>query len=299
MNNKIKKSAGSITFDIFNYVFLFLLSVIMVYPLLNVVAVSFSSADAITAGKVSWLPIDFNIHGYEVMLRNSEIFVAYKNTIIYTVLGTLIALLVCSLVAYTLAVRDFVFRKLYTGMLVFTMFFNAGLIPNFLNIKNLGLLDSIWAIILPSCVSAYNVFVFRTFFSGVSNELREAAQIDGANEFLIWQKIFVPLSKAVFATIALFEAVNRWNAWFDALLYLNDTTKFPLQMILRKIVILDEVRGGSYADSEVSNMIQSYNIHSKNIQMAAIVISMVPILMVYPFIQKYFAKGVMLGSVKG
>ena len=184
-------------------------------------------------------------------------------------------------------------------MLVFTMFFNAGLIPTFLNIKNLGLLDSIWAIILPSCVSAYNVFVFRTFFSGVSNELREAAQIDGANEFLIWQKIFVPLSKAVFATIALFEAVNRWNAWFDALLYLNDTTKFPLQMILRKIVILDAVRGGSYADSEVSNMIQSYKIHSKNIQMAAIVISMVPILMVYPFIQKYFAKGVMLGSVKG
>ena len=266
---KIKESIGNRMFDLMNYLLMSVMLIIMVYPLINVIAVSISSASAITSGKVTWLPVGFNIHGYEIMLRNAELLVAYKNTILYSICGTFIMLLFTSLAAYSLAIKEFVFKKSFTIFLAVTLFFGGGLIPTFLTIRNLHMLNTFWVMILPGSVSAYNVFIFRTFFQGISQELRESAY------------------------------VNHWNSWFNALIYLKDSDKFPLQMILRKMVILDDVRGGAYADSQISNIMMSMNVDPKNVQMAAIVLAMLPILFIYPFIQKYFVKGVMIGSVKG
>ncbi len=300
MKKYIKKheGIGGMFFDWFNCIFMIFIMIVMLYPILNVLAVSLSSSEAITSGEVSWYPIGFNINSYKTVLTNSEIFTAYKNTIVYAVVGTAISLLFTILAAYAMAINGFVLNKVFNRLLVFTMIFNGGLIPTYLVIKGLHLLDTLWVMVLPGCVTAYNLFICRTFFKGISPSLRESAQLDGANDFLVCFRIYVPVSLPVLCTIGLFVIVGHWNSWFNALMYLNDEKRYPLQMILRKIVINDDVRGGAYADSQMSSMMESLNVHPKNVQMASVMVAMIPILCVYPFLQKYFVKGVMLGSVK-
>lgn len=300
MKKYIRKheGVGGMFFDWFNCVFMVFVMIVMLYPILNVLAVSLSSSDAITSGRVTWYPIGFNINSYKTVLTNSEIFTAYKNTIVYALVGTGISLLFTILAAYAMAINGFALNKAFNRLLVFTMIFNGGLIPTYLVIKGLHLLDTLWVMVLPGCVTAYNLFICRTFFKGISPSLRESAQLDGANDFLVCFRIYVPVSLPVLCTIGLFVIVGHWNSWFNALMYLNDEKRYPLQMILRKIVINDDVRGGAYADSQMSTMMESLNVHPKNVQMASVMVAMIPILCVYPFLQKYFVKGVMLGSVK-
>lgn len=276
-----------------------LMILIMLYPMLNVVATSFSSNDMITGGKVTWYPKGFNINGYRLMMKDADFLVAYKNTIIYVVVGTLIMLIGTSMLSYTLSINDFVLRKGISVFVLITMFLSGGIIPTYIMYQKLGIFDTIWAMVLPGAISAYNVFVFRSFFCGIPKELRESASIDGANDFTIWLKIIMPLSKPVIATYGLFKIVEIWNSWFNASMYLSDTSKYPLQMLLRKIVVMGQLNEAQFGDDAVSEMMRSLNINPQNAQMAAVVIAMVPILCIYPFIQKYFAKGVMIGAVKG
>jgi len=291
-----KESLSSRIFDVFNTLFMIFIIVIMLYPFLHVIALSLSETSEIMKGNVNIIPRGFNVEGYKLILTSPQLWIAYKNTIIYAVLGTFITLLFTSLMAYPLAINDFVAKKFITVYLTITMFFSGGLIPTFLLIRNLGLINTIWVMVLPGCVSAYNVVVFRTFFQGISPELRESAYLDGANDFIILFAIILPLSKALLATFGLFSMVGHWNSWFDALIYLNEEKKYPIQMILRKILF---VSNASAANDAAQVMIESRLVHPKNIQMAVIVVTIAPIMCVYPFLQKYFVQGVMIGSIKG
>ncbi|NOU74373.1 ABC transporter permease subunit [Paenibacillus sp. LMG 31458] len=290
-----KQNVGSRLFDAANYGFMLLLVVVTVYPLLNVIAISFSNADFISLGQVSWYPKGFNVKGYGVIFDNPMLYISYKNTVLYAVAGTLLTLFLTSLMAYPLTVSDFRLKKAITIFLAITMFFSGGMIPTYLIMKELHLLNTFWVMVVPGCISAYNVIIFRTFFQNIPSELRESAYMDGANDLTVLFRIYLPLSKALLATFALFTIVAHWNEWFNALIYLKDEHKYPLQMFLRSIIFTQQ-EGQS---GQVRDMIQNRQINPKNIQMAAIVITMAPILCMYPFVQKYFIKGVMLGSIKG
>lgn len=293
---KYKQSISSKVFDFFNYLFMVIIIIIMLYPFLHVVAISLSDPKMITRGEVSWYPRGFNIEGYKLILSSSQLWVAYKNTIIYAGLGTFFTLFFTSLMAYPLSIKDFVGRKFLTIYLTITMFFSGGMIPTYLLIRKLNMINTIWVMVIPGCVSAYNVIVFRTFFQGISSELRESAYLDGANDIVILFVIILPLSKALLATFGLFSIVGHWNSWFSALIYLNEESKYPIQMILRKILF---VSTASEASDMAAMRIAQKAVHSKNIQMATIIVTIAPILCIYPFIQKHFAKGVMIGSLKG
>ena len=293
----MKKGFGSLAFDIVNCFFLLALIITMAYPLINVVAVSFSHRDAIDAGSVKWLPKKPTLVGYEYILSVRELFITYKNTILYAGGGTAITLLLTSLIAYPLAVKGFILRRFISIFLAVTLFFNGGLIPTYLLIRRLGMIDTYFVMVIPGAIAAFSVFIYRTFFQSVPDALRESAFMDGANDIRILFAIIMPLSKALIATFALFSIVSHWNNYFPALIYLIDPNKYPLQFFLRQIIF---VAVSPYDDQQllsVLNLRSDY--HHKNLQMAAIVVTMVPIILVYPFIQKYFTKGIMIGAIKG
>lgn len=295
---KIRNFWGDTAFDILNTLFMCFIMLIMLYPMLNVLAVSLSSPQAITAGRVSFYPKGFNIEGYKYIFSDPKLFIGYRNSVFYAVSSTALMLLVTSLVAYALSLKHFVLRKFFTVFLSITMFFSGGMIPTYLLMRSIGFLNTIWVMIIPGCVSACNVFVFRTFFQQQPLELRESAYMDGANDFLIWLRIIIPLSKPIFATYGLFHIVGTWNSWFGALLYLTREDLHPIQMFLRKIVInMDQ--GSGYSDSARSMLMMEGKFNPQNIQMATIIIVMVPILCIYPFVQRYFVKGALIGAIKG
>ncbi|WP_314589241.1 carbohydrate ABC transporter permease [Paenibacillus terrigena] len=291
-----KNSLGSRLFDVFNYGLMLLLIIITVYPLLHVISISLSHADFIALGQVSFFPKGFNIKGYQIIFEKRLLYTSYANTIMYATVGTLLTLLLTSLMAYPLTVSKFRIKKPITIFLAVTMFFSGGLIPTYLLMKELHLLNTFWVMVLPGCISAYNVIIFRTFFQNIPSELRESAYMDGANDLTVLFRIYLPLSKALLATFALFTIVGHWNEWFSALIYLRDENRYPLQMFLRSIIFTQQGYGSS---EQATEMIQNRQINPKNIQMAAVVITMAPILCIYPFVQKYFVKGVMVGSIKG
>lgn len=292
-NNKIH--IGSRAFDVFLVLFLILLSVIFLYPFLNVIATSLSSNSMISTGKVTFFPREFHLEGYKVLFEDENIFGAYLNTIIIAVGSMVFSLVLNSLMAYAMMVPDFVLKKPLSIILLITMFFSGGTVPTYLLIRNLGLYDSWWALILPNAVSAYNIFIYRSFYKGISPEIREAARIDGAGEFQTLVKIYVPLSKALYATFGLFSVVGVWNSYYDALLYIKDPARQPIQMLLRKIVFTQSTSG--MADAQ--QMISKGELNGLNVQYACVIATIGPILLVYPFIQKYFTQGVQVGAVKG
>lgn len=285
-------------FDVFNTIFMVLMMVVMIYPLLNVLSVSLSTASNITAGKVSFFPRGFNTMGYQYIIEDGQIFTGYLNTILYAGVGTVLTLTLTSLAAFVLSHKDLVGRKALTFYWALTMFFGGGLVPTYLVIKNLGLLDTFTVMVLPGCVGAYTLFVFRSFMQSLPEELLEAAYIDGAGEWLVWAKIAIPLSKPLLATYALFTIVGHWNSWFSAMLYLKDSSKYPLQLYLRRLLVQNDL-SGTYSNSASGALISSGQMTPQNAQMAAIVLSILPIMMIYPYVQKYFVKGVMIGSIKG
>lgn len=281
-------------FNIVSTFFLLIVVVITLYPFLHMLAVSLSSDVNVIKNTVSFWPKGFNVKMYELVLGDPKIWTAYKNTLIYTVLGTLISLVVTSTGAYALSRRDMALRKTFTMLIVVTMFFSGGMIPTFLVVRSLNMVDTVWGMVLPGAVSTWNLILMRTFFSGIPKELEESGRIDGLNDIGIFMRIIIPLSKASFATIALFYAVGMWNNFIYPLLYLRTPDLFPLQVLLRNLVL-----AGSASSGDVTGIGGDNQVVEESLKYATIMVSTLPILTVYPFVQKYFVKGAMIGAVKG
>ena len=270
----------------------------MIYPFLRVISISLSSVSAIDAGLVTLLPKGVHFSAYRIILARDELWTAYRNTVFYVAGGVFLTLSLTSLMAYPLSVPGFLLRKHVTIYLAITMFFGGGLIPTYLVIKALGLINTYAVMVLPGCVGAFSVIIYRTFFQRLPAELRDSALMDGANDIVILFRIIIPLSKALLAAFGLFAAVGIWNQWFNALMYLRDDARYPVQMILRRFVILEELEP-AWKRTESVELMELQRLHPKNLQMAVVVVTMLPILCVYPFIQRHFVKGVMIGSLKG
>lgn len=280
-------------FDYVNGAILLGVVVACLYPFLYMLGVSFSGSGPIAQGEVWLLPKEFNTDMYRYVFRDGRIMTGYKNTLIYVTLGTTVAMIVTTFGAYALSKKTMVLHKTFMILIVITMFFSGGMIPTFLVVKSLGLLDSIWGMVLPGAVATWNLIIMRTFFMGLPNELEESGKIDGLSEIGILFRIVLPLSKPVLATIGLFYAVGIWNGFMGALMYLRDHDLYPLQLILRNIVIGGELTS---AQGPIGG---EYTINENALKYAAIMVSTLPVLLIYPFIQKYFAKGALIGSVKG
>lgn len=292
---KNKVYIGSKAFDVFLILFMLVLSIIFIYPFLNVVATSLSSNRMITTHQVTFFPKELMLDGYRMLLKEQDILRAYWNTIVIALGTAAISLVLTSMLAYVMMIPEFVLRKPLAVFLLITMFFSGGTVPTYLLIQNLGLYDTYWALILPNAVSAYNVFVYRAFYKGISTEIREAARIDGAGEFKILSMIYVPLSKALYATFGLMAVVGVWNSYYDALLYIREPARQPIQMLLRKIVFISGVTD----KMESTMMMTNGQLNALNVKYACVVATIGPILLVYPFVQKYFAQGMQVGAVKG
>lgn len=269
-----------------------IMAVACLYPMWHVVMASFSDPiELMRHSGVILNPLGHSLEGYRVVLQNPNIPKSYFNTIFYVLAGTSINMLLTTMGAYALSRKGFLFRRTLTLLIVFTMYFNAGLVPNFLLVKGLGMYNSILALMLPGAISTWNLIVMKTAFQSIPVSLEESARLDGANDFTILFRIFLPLSKATVAVMILFYAVGHWSSWFHAMLYLRDRAKFPLQLIMREILISNSANGNASADSDVMFL-------QEVVKYATIVVSTVPILFIYPFAQKYFMAGVMMGSVK-
>lgn len=282
---------------ILTYILLSLLLIVIAYPLIVVISSSFSSPEAVSTGKVFFLPVEPSIEGYKAIFSYKYILIGYKNTIIYTLIGTLISVSVTMVAAYVMSRNDLPFRGILMGFFVFTMFFSGGLIPSYILITKLKMVNTMWALVIPGAVSVYNMILARTYImSNISVELLEAVQVDGCSDFKYFLSIVLPLSKPVIAVITLYCVVGHWNSYFGALIYLNDRDKFPLQLVLRDILVMNQITPQDFANKELLVKRQGL---SNLLKHSTIVVSSLPIIIFYPFIQKYFVKGVMIGSIKG
>ncbi|MED5019993.1 carbohydrate ABC transporter permease [Paenibacillus chibensis] len=281
-------------FTVINTLIMLLIAAVMLYPFVYMLAVSLSGDVYVMKGQVTLWPKGFNLRMYELVLGDPQIWTSYRNTILYTVLGTAIAMLITAMGAYALSRKDMMFHKGFTLLIVFTMFFGGGMIPTFLVVRSLGLVDTIWGMVLPGAVSTWNLILMRTFFSGIPKELEESGRMDGLNDIGIFFRIIVPLSKPVFATISLFYAVGIWNNFLYPLLYLRSQELFPLQVLLRNLVLAGSVSSGQVTQIGGDNLVVE-----DSLKYATIMVSTLPILILYPFVQKYFVKGSMIGAVKG
>ncbi|MBT2759075.1 carbohydrate ABC transporter permease [Mesobacillus foraminis] len=296
--SKKGKSTSDLIFDMVIFVLCAFVFLIVAYPLYFVIIASVSDSTLVSTGQVTLYPKGFSLFGYKEIFNDSRIWVGYKNTIIYTVLGTAVNLLFTLPAAYVLSRPEFKARRALMFIFVFTMFFNGGLIPTYLLIKELGLTNSMWVFILPFSVNVFNLIITRTFFeTSLPKELFEAAQMDGCSHFQFFGKIALPLSKAVISVVGLYYLVGHWNDFFTGLIYIRDYSLQPLQIVLRDILLANQVFAeGAGSGGAAGGYAQKY---ADQIKYGVIIVSTLPILLVYPFIQKYFEKGVMIGSVKG
>ena len=284
-------------FDIVNVLLLGIVMVIVLYPLYFVVIASISNPLEVNAGRVLLFPRDITFKGYQMIFRDQDIMIGYRNTFFYTFLGTFINIILTTFAAYPLSRKDWVGRNLFMTMLMITMFFGGGLIPTYLVMNGLGLVNTIWAMIIPGAVSVYNVIVMRTFLvNSIPYELQEAATVDGASNFGLLFRIIIPLSKPILAVLVLFYGVAHWNAFFNALIYLSNKKLYPLQLVLRSILIQNQVAQDMFGDADSLN---DRTILAELIKYGLIIVSTLPVLILYPFMQRYFVKGVMIGAVKG
>ncbi len=293
-----KQSAGDKIFIAVVYSLLTVTLLIVLYPLMYIVSSSFSSTSAVMGGKVWLYPVDFSLSGYKAIFENKDILTGYVNTVIYTVVGTLLNIVMTVCAAYPLSRKDFGARKGLMFFFTFTMFFSGGIIPSYMLLNSLGMLNTRAAMILPTALSVWNVIITRTFFeSNIPDELLEAARLDGCSDFKFLIRIVVPLSGAVIAVITLFYAVGHWNAFFNALLYLTNKKLYPLQVFLRDILILNSIDAGMVS-IDIKELEAKEGL-KELLKYSLIIVSSVPVLCIYPFIQKFFVKGVMIGSLKG
>ena len=291
---KVKERISDRIWLVFVHVFVALVVLLMTLPFINILALSFSGETAVIQGRVTFWPIDFTLNTYERVFTESQILLALRNTVWLTLVGTVINVVLTVLAAYPLAKRRLKGRNVFLALITFTMIFYAGIIPHYINIKNLKLLDSFWSLWLSGALSTYNMIILKTFFQSLPESLEESAQIDGASPIRILVQIVLPLSKAALATIALFYAVGWWNSYFNNMLYINKAELTTLQIRLKELLSLTNSNLFQNADASEQNKIVE-----ESVKAVSIVIATVPILIVYPFLQKYFVKGVMIGAVKG
>lgn len=302
MTSAVKESGRDKLFLIFNYIYVFLAFIIVAYPVIYMISASISDPKLVGSGEMWLWPKGITFEGYQRVFQNSSIWTGYGNTILYTVVGTAINLFVTLPAAYALSRKDFLGRNFFMGMFLVTMFFGGGLVPSYLLVKELGMVNTMWAIVIPSAASIWNIIVSRTFFqSSIPKELQEAAQIDGCTNLRLFMKIILPLSMPIIAVMALFYGVGNWNSYFSALIYLNEAEKYPLQLVLRQILVLQEMsaQGGGAMDASTASALNNKAEIAALVKYAVIIVATAPIIAIYPFLQRYFVQGVMIGSVKG
>ncbi|MCI9625498.1 MAG: carbohydrate ABC transporter permease [Clostridia bacterium] len=293
---KIRKSKGEVIFDILIVLFMLLMIVITLYPFWYVITCSLSDSNHLIGDKgLMLLPQGFSFSAYQSVLKNPNIAVGYRNTLFIVVVGTTVNVFMSSLAAFVLTRRQFAIKKVMMTMIIITMYFGGGLVPTYLVVyKYLGLGNTLWALILPGAINTYNMIIMKTNFASIPSSIEESAQIDGANEIVLLFRIVLPLSIPIIAVMVLFYGVAHWNSWFNAMIYIRKPTLYPLQLRLREILLINDTSTMT-AGSDASD---KYNI-GESIKYATIMVATVPILVVYPFIQKYFVKGMMIGAVKG
>ncbi|WP_129723731.1 carbohydrate ABC transporter permease [Xylanivirga thermophila] len=297
--NVIKQTASDRIFTFINILVLFISFIIVIYPLIYVLSSSFSSSHAVVSGKVWLLPIEPNLESYKVVFKHKSIMTGFYNSFFYMIVGTLINVIMTIMAAYPLSRKDFYGKNIFTFLFVFTMLFSGGLIPTYLLIRDLGMLDTRWALLIPEALSVWNVIITRTFFqSTIPDELLEASQLDGCSDFRFLMSIVIPLSGAIIAVNALFYAVWHWNSYFSALIYLQSPKRFPLQIILRNILIQNEIDESKLSMYDIRDAMNREALKVR-LKYSLIVVASMPMLIIYPFVQRYFVQGIMIGSIKG
>lgn len=298
MNTKFKNSsAGDKAFIILVYVLLSAVMLIVLYPLIYIVSASFSDPQAVVSGKVMLWPVDVTLRGYKAVFRNPKILTGFMNSFIYMGVGTVVNLIMTMLCAYPLSRKEFTARNKIAALFVFTMYFSGGLMPTYMIVNKLGLINTRWAMIIPSAMSTYNMIIARTYMvNSIPDELYEAAQIDGCSPFKYLLKVVVPLCKPILAVLTLYYGIAKWNNYFDAMLYINDASLQPLTIVLREILIQNQIDPTMLTDASAIAKLQGI---TELLKYAVIVVASVPVLAIYPFVQKYFVKGVTIGAVKG
>lgn len=294
---KIRESKGDRMFMFATYTLIAILVLIILYPLIYVVSASFSDPKLVISGKIGLIPQGFNVEAYQRVFANPEIWIGYRNTLLYTIIGTFVNIALTMMGAYPMARKNFPWRRLCMMFFTITMFFSGGLVPMYLLVKNLGLYNSMWAVILPTAINVYNMIVARTFLeSTIDEQIYESAHMDGCGNVRAFFSIVLPLSAPIIAVLILFYAVFHWNSYFEAMIYLKDRSLYPLQLFLREILVMNQ------SDNVMMDSIEtdtSKFLVAEGVKYAVIIVSSVPVLMLYPFLQKYFVKGMMIGALKG
>ena len=301
VSNKVKESRADKAFDVTLFIILTLILIIVAYPLYFVIIASISDPQAVSGGDVTFLPVGFSLDGYAEVFKDTRVRRSFVNSIFYTTVGTCINLIVTIPTAYTLSRRQFAGKKFVTFFYMVTMFVSGGMIPTYLVVKNMQMLDTMWSLIVPGAMSVYNMIVARTFFeSSLPEELFEAATVDGCGHTKFFFKIALPLSKAIIAIMVLYYGIGHWNNYFSALLYMKTEDKYPLQLVLRSILISNEANlSMAVTTPEMQAALQEQQALVDLMKYSLIIVSSIPVMILYPFIQKHFVKGVMIGSVKG
>ena len=295
-STRIRESFGDRIFLTAIHLFLAVILLVVLYPLVYVVSASFSSPLAVSSGRVWLFPVDFSLRGYQVALSNPQIITGYANSIYYTFFGTLISVALTVLAGYPLSRRNLFGGNVVMFLITFTLIFSGGLIPTYLVVRDLGMIDTRWALIIPQAVAAWQVIIARTFFQqSIPDDLVEAAELDGCSDLRFLWYVVIPLSKPIIAVLALMYAVSQWNSYFDALLYLKNASLQPLQLVLRSILILNTTTSGSM---DAKTMLERQQL-ADLLKYTLIVVGSLPVLVMYPFVQRYFVKGVLIGSIKG
>lgn len=293
----IRHSREDVLFYAITIALLTMFFIAVLYPIVYVIASSFSSARAVSSGWVVLFPVEPSLEGYAAVFRNKNIGTSYLNTLLYTALGTIANMIMAMFCAYPLARKTLPGRNFFTFLFTFTMYFGGGMVPNYILVRTLGMIDTLWSMIIPGALSVYNMILARTFIqSSIPGELLEASKIDGCSDFLFFFRILLPLSKAILAVLAIYSMVGHWNAYFSAMLYLNTPHKMPLQITLKQILVANSISQDMMVDPETQ---EAQQMMADLLKYALIVVSTVPIMCIYPFMQKYFTKGVMIGSLKG
>ncbi|BBI32656.1 carbohydrate ABC transporter permease [Cohnella abietis] len=296
VTHKIKESSGDRTFMIVVYAILAVVLIVVLYPLIYILSSSFSSPSAVSAGRVWLWPVDFSLRGYETLFKNPQVLTGYGNSLFYTASGTIISVTLTVMMAYPLSRRSFFGRNAIMMIVTFTMLFSGGLIPTYMVVRELGMIDTRWALIIPNAVWVWQVIIARSFFqSSIPDELVEASEIDGCSDLRFMGSVVIPLSKPIIAVLVLMYAVGQWNAYFDALIYLKTADKYPLQLILRSIIIQNN-SGNSVMDA--MKQVERQQL-SELLKYSLIVVATLPVLIIYPFVQRHFVQGMLVGSVKG
>lgn len=295
--NKITDSREDRIFNAVIHIIIAALLIIVAYPLIFVVSSSFSSKEAVTNGQVFLWPVQFSLEGYIAVFKKADVLIGYRNTILYTTIGTIINLILTMIAAYPLSRKDLPWGKAITLLFTFTMIFNGGMIPTYMLVKGLGLMNKPLVMVSLHAISAYNLIIARTFIqNNIPGELLEAAKIDGCSDFRYFGQIVLPLSKSVIAVLTLYYAITHWNAYFNAFIYLSDRNYWPLQLFLREILVENQIDASQIVDPELMEAKQGL---ADLLKYSLIVVSTIPVMLLYPFIQKHFVTGVMVGSVKG